>query len=575
MAWFGQELFNRITGARSRELERKIAALRRRNIGDRLTTVNPDEATSSQRTGAEGSDLLSEHIRVERSVSQREADYAMMGMYSDVILALDVYADEAVIPNDDGRILWATAKDRDLGDMVNTMLKDRVKIDSEAWPLARNIAHWGNVYSEPLLYEGLGVIGNSWLDRGTMRRVEDERANLVGFVQVPKSRTSNATSSETPIRQFIRAKEAASQGQIIPGVTAFEPWEVIHFRMRGEGMNDLYGTSMLEAARWHWKRLHTLEDAALLHKLTRAASRYLFKIDVGDTPTNGMWAFLNKVMVNYKRRRYVDTSGKIRLGPDALSPEDDIAVPTKNGKDLVSVDILAGTDYQDMTPVDYFSAKFYAALKIPKLRVGSGEEIRKDALIGQDVGFARLIMRLQGEMIRGVEQITTLHLLALGIDPEYAFKQGQLVHRMSISSQIFELARMELLSARADLMQRWNGMASPRWILENIGKLSSSEAEEVWQQLMKDKLVMGEVDAEVAGMQQEAMMGGQGGPPPAPGGAAEAIFRYEPDRATRASERKLEEAIRGMATRDMRLERRMIRLEAICSELSTRIRRAA
>jgi hypothetical protein len=556
VGWFGTEIIDRISGSKSRELQRRAAALQRRNLSTRITTTNPDEQGTN--TAWSGGGQMSEYVKLESNYAARNADYSQMSMSAQIGLALDVYADEATIPNDAGHVIWTESKDGDLSSMLNEMLHKRITMDRDAWKLVRNLAYRGNVFAEPALYQDLGVVALGWLDALNTRRVETNKGLLQGFVQIP----ANATGAITP-ELYAKLRQQADSGYQTAGYTLFADWELVHWRIMGDGLNDLMGTSMLESARWAWKRLHLLEDGAMLHKLTRAASRYAFKVDVGTTPANGVWAYMASVMGRYKRKRYVDSSGKMKFGPGVLSPDDDFAFPIVNGKEMVSVDILSGTDYQDMTPVDYFSGLVFSALKVPKLRIGSGEEIRKDALIGQDVGFARLIMRLQNETISGIDQINNLHLLALGIDTEAVEYQT----KMSISSQIFELARMELQSARADLMQRWSGFASPKWILTNIAKLPEDQAEAIYKEMLKSKLEVGAVDAKVAGMQQAAFA-------PPDQGPAES-WHFEPDRRTRADERKLETLLsEGLLSIDRKLTRRARQSEAFFGDLAKRLLKA-
>ena len=87
-------------------------------------------------------------------------------------------------------------------------------------------------------------------------------------------------------------------------VVAMEDWEVLHMRLRSKHRRSIYGYSVLEPARWIWKRLMLLEDAAMVYRLQRAPERYAFYVDVGDMPPKEAFAYLNKTRQQYKKTKF-------------------------------------------------------------------------------------------------------------------------------------------------------------------------------------------------------------------------------------------------------------------------------
>jgi hypothetical protein len=68
---------------------------------------------------------------------------------------------------------------------------------------------------------------------------------------------------------------------------------------------------------------------------------------------------------------------------------------------------------------------------------------------------------------------------------------------MNVPSQIMELARVEVMSAKADLAGRMNEQVSTRWILTHLYKFSEDEAAQVMKEREVETIRRGAVDAEV------------------------------------------------------------------------------
>jgi hypothetical protein len=100
---------------------------------------------------------------------------------------------------------------------------------------------------------------------------------------------------------------------------------------------------------------------------------------------------------------------------------------------------------------------------------------------------------------------------------------------MSVPSAILELAKLEVMSATADLAARTGEILPTSWVLTNLFKFSEEEAEKMMLEKEDDDLRKGKIEAEVQRMLMMAQTPpapppGEGGEPPPPpeGGGAEA-----------------------------------------------------
>jgi hypothetical protein len=329
---------------------------------------------------------------------------------------------------------------------------------------------YGNDYEE-LLVNADGVRGINYLPPPTVRRLETPKGDLIGFMQDFKGRFdfTNNDFQRTLSAKFDLSVNTDPMNQ---PVAAFESWEVVHFRLRGKERRSVYGHSALEAARWIWKRLMLLEDAALVYRLQRAPERFAFYVDVGDLPPQEALAFVNRVRQNFRKKRFVDPgTGKLNLKFDALSQDEDFFVPTRKGVDSTRIETLGAPQWQAMDDIEYFRDKLFSAIKVPKAYLGQESGVARAVLSSEDVRFARTVLRIQRELKNGLRKVARVHLSALGLDP-YAVDYDI---NMTVPSAIFELAQMEVRTAKADLAARMRDFVSLQWILSNVFGLSEDE----------------------------------------------------------------------------------------------------
>jgi len=131
--------------------------------------------------------------------------------------------------------------------------------------------------------------------------------------------------------------------------------------------------SVLEAARWIWRRLVLLEDSMLIYRLTRSPSRFVFFVDIGDKSGPEAWKHLNNVRNEFKKKKFVNASGHLDMRYNPLANDEDLFIPVRGGKRGIEVETLQGPIYGAIDDVEYFKDKLYAAIKIPKCLSGETE----------------------------------------------------------------------------------------------------------------------------------------------------------------------------------------------------------
>lgn len=204
-------------------------------------------------------------------------------------------------------------------------------------------------------------------------------------------------------------------------------------------------------------------------------------MDIGELDGERGLAYVNRVKNQFVKRKFVNPStGKLDMRYNPLAHDEDFFVPTKNGKDSTRIEVLQGPDYAETDSLEYHRDKLVAALKIPKMYMGYGGEATRGALSSEDIRFARTVMRIQRELRTGYRKLCRIHLIAKGAENPDAHDYDV---QMSVPSAILELAKLEVMSATADLADRMQERISTKYILTSLFKFTDEEA----VKLMKDR----------------------------------------------------------------------------------------
>jgi len=453
--------------------------------------------------------VLSDWLLVDRDLSSRYRDYEDMDEYPTISTAIDIFADDATQTDSvTNRTMWVTSPDKRVKEILDDeLLQKRLVIDEEIWEIARTLVKYGNDFEEVLLGED-GVVGFNFLPPATVRRMEDAKGNLMGFLQDFKERFSLTPRAFLALlkKQISGRKQEEDPNDPDYAMAALEPWEVVHFRLRSKYRRSVYGFSVLEPARWIWKRLVILEDSAILFRLTKAIERYAFYIDVGDMPPAEALAYVNRVRQQYRKKKYINsTTGKLELRFDALAQDEDFFVPSRNGQEGTRIDVVGAPQWQHMDDIEYFRDMLFSSIKVPKSYLAQEQGVARAVLSSEDVRFARSVLRVQRELRNGIRRVCRIHLMAKNIDPDSV----EFEIWMTVPSAIFELAQLEVRNARADLAARMNDFVSLPWILKNVFGLSEEDMDVILREKTEDvvrvTVAQGRGEAEAQKMVAAAM----------------------------------------------------------------------
>jgi len=404
--------------------------------------------------------------------AQRRAlfeDYEGMDADSIIASALDVYADECTMKNEFGDIITINCNDENINKILHNLFYDVLNIEFNLWPWIRNLVKYGDFFLKLDIAEKYGITNVMPLPVYEVERME-------GW---------------DPSNPYdVKFSMEGSSTQTLGGQTQMEleNHEVAHFRLLSDSNFIPYGKSMVEGARKVWKQLTLMEDAVLIHRIMRAPSKRIFKLDIGNIPPNEVDNYMQQVINKMKKTPYQDqATGDYNLRYNVQNITEDFFLPVRGSDSGTSIDELQGGQWESIDDVEYLRNRMLAALKIPKAFLGYEENVNaKATLAAEDVRFARTIERIQRIVVSELTKLAIIHLYSQG------YKDAELVNfslSLTNPSTIYEQEKIELwsnkMSLASSMMQ--DNLMSTEWIYENVFALDDDQKSKLRTQIIEDQ----------------------------------------------------------------------------------------
>ena len=388
-------------------------------------------------------------------------DYEAMDTDAIISSALDIYADESTLKNDQGDVLTIKTDNDNIRKILKNLFYDVLNIEYNLWPWIRNLCKYGDFYLYLDVKEQLGV------------------TNVVPFSPYEMQRDEGTDPEHIYMTKFVY------EGPL--GKGEFQNYEIAHFRLLGDTNYLPYGKSMLEGARKLYKQLVLMEDAMLIHRIMRAPEKRIFKVDIGNIPPAEVDQYMNNLMNRMKKTPVInEQTGDYNLRFNMQNLLEDFYLPVRGGQSGTEIQTLAGLQYQAIEDIEYLKSKIFAALKVPKPYLCYDESIEgKATLAALDIRFARTIERVQRIVVSELTKIAIVHLYSQG------YENADLVNfelGLTGPSIIYEQEKVALMKEKVDLAGSLieKKLFSLKYIYSNIFNLSDDEAEFEKNEVLED-----------------------------------------------------------------------------------------
>jgi hypothetical protein len=355
------------------------------------------------------------------------SDYQMMETYPTISAALNLLSEEATTTGQDGKMLTISSSNKAVKKELERLFYNVLDVNTVLQFWARNLVKYGDNFVYLVLDKDKGIVGAKQLTNIDVERKEELEGDRIAV----KFKHKNQNGLEQEYTVF----------------------QVAHFRLLGDDRRVPYGMSVLDNIRRTWKMLTLVEDSMMVYRISRAAERRVYKIEVGNMPPEDVPAYMEMVASQTKRSRIIDpTTGDFNWKFNVATVDADIYVPVRNGGSGSPIETLAGaSNLSDIEDIKYLRENLFTGLGIPSSFlsfVSEGGAGDGKSLSMLDIRFSRKINKIQQALIAELNNLAIIHLAMLGGD----FREEITNFSLSLAnpSTQAQLLKMEMLGLQLD-----------------------------------------------------------------------------------------------------------------------------
>ena len=402
-------------------------------------------------------------------------DYESMDSDPIISSALDIYSDESTMKGQYGQVIDVKSDNDNIKEILNNLFYDIMNIEFNLWPWVRNMVKYGDFFLHLDINEKYGITNVVPLSPYEVIRAEGEDPENPYYTKF------YLESIEGAHPYF--GQKTSGQGKI-----EFENFQIAHFRLANDSNFLPYGKSMVESTRKIWKQLTLMEDAMLIHRIMRAPSKRVFKIDIGNIPPAEVDNYMQRIINKMKKTQIIDeATGEYNLKYNMQNLTEDFFMPVRGGDSGTEISELSGIEYDSTEDIEYLKNKLLASLRVPKAFLGFDENVGgKATLAAEDVRFARTIERIQRIIVSELTKIAVVHLYSQGYTDE------DLVNfelELASPSTMYEQEKIELFGQKVSLARDMiqDKILPYEWIYDNIFNFSDKQKVEIENQIIDDQ----------------------------------------------------------------------------------------
>ena len=402
-------------------------------------------------------------------------DYESMDSDPIISSALDIYSDESTMKGEYGQVVEVKSDNENIKEILNNLFYDIMNIEFNLWPWVRNMVKYGDFFLHLDISEKYGITNVVPLSPYEVVRAEGEDPENPYYTKFYLESIEGA-------HPYFGQKSSGN------GKIEFENFQIAHFRLANDSNFLPYGKSMVESTRKIWKQLTLMEDAMLIHRIMRAPSKRVFKIDIGNIPPNEVDNYMQRIINKMKKTPFMDEqTGEYNLKYNMQNLTEDFFLPVRGGDSGTEINELGGIDYDSTEDIEYLKNKLLASLRVPKAFLGFDENVGgKATLAAEDVRFARTIERIQRIIVSELTKIAVVHLYSQGYTDE------DLVNfelELASPSTMYEQEKIELFGQKVSLARDMisDKILPYEWIYDNVFNFSDKQKVEIQNQIIDDQ----------------------------------------------------------------------------------------
>jgi hypothetical protein len=428
--------------------------------------------------------------------------YREMAMQPEIESAIDDIMNEAIVQDDDGKIIEIVLDDLDQPEKIKKAIKDEfhtilrlLNYKHMAQDIFRRYYIDGRLYYNVLIDKENPIAGIKEL-----RYIDPRKLRKVREIKKKKDERTGAEIIDVFNEYYIYNDKvvtgsSSNYGPVGVRITLDSIVSVVSGLMDSRRAVVL---SYLHKAIKPLNQLRMIEDATVIYRISRAPERRIFYIDVGNLPKLKAEQYLRDIMVKYKNKLVYDAqTGEVRDDRKFLSMMEDFWLPRREGGKGTEITTLpGGQNLGELEDVKYFQKKLYNSLSVPisRLEPNQGFSIGRVAEVTRDeLKFAKFVDRLRNKFSDIFNQALRVQCVLKGIctaDEWDQFKE-HIYYNFIKDNNFSELKDAELMRERLSLLSAVDPYTgryfSQAWIQRNVLRLTDDQIKEMQDEIDEEK----------------------------------------------------------------------------------------
>lgn len=246
-------------------------------------------------------------------------------------------------------------------------------------------------------------------------------------------------------------------------------------------------------------QIRMLEDAAIIYRLSRAPSRRVFYVDVGNLPKAKAEQYMHSLMNQYRNKMVYDSkTGQLRDDRKFQAMLEDYWMPRRNGSATTEIDTIQGSEanFTQLDELEFFQRQLFRSLNVPisRMQPEAGFSLgRASEISREEYKFMRFIERLRTRFSNFFLEILKRQLILKNIVSMKQWEEmADSIHfTFDQDSNFNALKDLELLTEKMNVLrdaEEYRGRYfSANYIRKNILSLSDDDIERIDEEIEEEK----------------------------------------------------------------------------------------
>ena len=438
------------------------------------------------------------------------ARYRSMSMQPECELAIDEIVNESIIS---GRRSYPVSIELDYLEDYSEMLKEKIGDEFYAMMDKLNFKYMGyEIFRKwfidgRLFYQVLidvknpqkGILELRPIDPFKIKKIRerkktDEETAQIGLDQIKINQQYNDyyLYSETGVFNLEGQGDRKNVLKISPDTIVY-----INSGLLDERRKNV--VSYLHKAFRPMNQIRMLEDAAIIYRLSRAPSRRVFYVDVGNLPKAKAEQYMHSLMNQYRNKMVYDSkTGQLRDDRKFQAMLEDYWMPRRNGSATTEIDTIQGSEanFTQLDELEFFQRQLFRSLNVPisRMQPEAGFSLgRASEISREEYKFLRFVERLRTRFSNFFLEILKRQLILKNVVSQKQWDEiSDSIHfTFDQDSNFNSLKDLELLTEKMNVLrdaeEHRGKYFSANYIRKNVLNLSDEDIERIDDEIEQEK----------------------------------------------------------------------------------------